>query len=124
MDVRIIVPQRGDSLLVTAAASTFADEMVGEGVPVYEYTGRMIHAKTMVVDDELAIVGTANLDNRRFRLNFEVIAAVYDRSVTDQLAALFQQDLQNCQAVDPRRGNGSRVRHMMASAARLFAPVL
>jgi cardiolipin synthase len=124
VDVRIIVPQQGDSKLVTAAASTFADEMAGQGVPVLEYAGRMIHAKTMVVDDELAVVGTANMDNRSFRLNFEVIAAVYDRSVADQLAALFLQDQAHCQPVDPARGSSSRIRHMLASAARLFAPVL
>lgn len=124
VDVRIIVPQEGDSKLVMAAASTFADEAVREGVPVFEYTGRMIHAKTMVVDDELAVVGTANLDNRSFRLNFEVIAAIYDRGTTDQLAAIFQQDLQHCRPVDPQRGENSRVRHMLASAARLLAPVL
>ncbi len=125
VDVRIIVPQQGDSKLVTAAASTFADEMAAQGVPVFEYCGRMIHAKTMVVDDELAVVGTANMDNRSFRLNFEVIAAVYDRDFTDQLAALFLQDQQQCQQVDMHRGNTiSRVQHMMASLARLFAPVL
>ncbi len=124
VDVRIIMPLEGDSPLVTAAASTFADDAVAEGVPVFEYAGRMIHAKTMVVDDELAVVGTANLDNRSFRLNFEVIAAIYDRGVTDQLAALFLEDLQHCQPVNPLRGNSSRVRHMLASVARLFAPVL
>lgn len=124
VDVRVIVPQQGDSKLVTAAASTFADEAVALGVPVYEYTGRMIHAKTMVVDDELAVVGTANLDNRSFRLNFEVIAAIYDAETTEQLAALFEEDLQHCQPVDPQRGKGSRVRRVLASAARLLAPVL
>ena len=63
------------------------------GVQVLEYTGRMVHAKTMVVDAELAVIGTANLDNRSFRLNFEVIAAIYDREATACLARLFEDEL-------------------------------
>ncbi len=124
VDVRLIVPQRGDSWLVTAAASTFVDDLTQQGVPVYEFQQRMIHAKTMVVDDELAVVGTANLDNRSFRLNFEVIAAVYDTDMTQQLAALFELDLQQSKPVDPERGKGRHLQQVLASAARLLAPVL
>lgn len=124
VDVRVILPRKGDSWLVTAAASTFADEAVAGGVPVFEYVGRMIHAKTMVVDDELAVVGTANLDNRSFRLNFEVIAAIYDRGVAAELADLFMQDLACCEPVARRRTDTSAVRQILASAARLLAPVL
>ena len=87
---------------MTAAASTFADEVIEEGVEVYEFQPRMIHAKTMVIDDELSIVGTANMDNRSFRLNFEVIAAIYDRGVTTELAGLFERDLALSTLVRPR----------------------
>lgn len=124
VDVRIIVPREGDSRLVTAAASTFVDDVVDRGVPVFEYQGRMIHAKTMVVDDELSVVGTANLDNRSLRLNFEVIAAIYDRDTTQNLAALFERDLAQCKPVRAGRGNGSSARRVLAGVARLFAPVL
>ncbi len=124
VDVRIIVPQVGDSRLVTAAASTFADEAAAHGVPVFEYQRQMIHAKTMVVDDDLAVVGTANLDNRSFRLNFEVIAAIYDRDTTTRLAGLFEQDLTRTRRVDPQRGVRRPMRRMMASVARLLAPIL
>lgn len=124
VDVRIIVPREGDSRLVTAAASTFVDDVVDRGVPVFEYQGRMIHAKTMVVDDELSVVGTANLDNRSLRLNFEVIAAIYDRDTAQGLAALFEQDLAHCRPVPAGRGDGSSARRVLAGLARLFAPVL
>jgi cardiolipin synthase len=123
VDVRVILPREGDSQLVTAAASTFADDAVAQGVPVFEYCGRMIHAKTMVVDDELAVVGTANLDNRSFHLNFEVIAAIYDRGVVEQLARLFEEDLKSCEPVDATRNEG-RAPRLFASLARLLAPVL
>lgn len=124
VDVRIIVPRVGDSRLVTAAASTFVDEVAAEGVAVFEYMPRMIHAKTMVIDEELAVVGTANMDNRSFRLNFEVVAAIYDRAVCAQLAEMFSSDLLHCEPV--RRESRSRgfIPRLLASASRLFAPLL
>jgi cardiolipin synthase A/B len=124
VDVRIILPAKGDSKLVTAAASTFADEVAAQGVQVFEYQERMIHAKTMVVDDELAVVGTANLDNRSFRLNFEVIAAIYDRAVTAQLADMFSADLAKSQLIDHNRLDGRFWAALKANIARLFAPLL
>jgi cardiolipin synthase A/B len=124
VDVRIIVPAEGDSKLVTAAASTFADEVAAQGVQVFEYQERMIHAKTMVVDDELSVVGTANMDNRSFRLNFEVIAAIYDRDVTAQLAAMFCEDLAKSQKIDHTRLEGKFWPSLKANVARLFAPLL
>ncbi|MEZ5729034.1 MAG: cardiolipin synthase [Burkholderiaceae bacterium] len=123
VDVRLIVPERGDSRIVSAAASTFAEEAAAEGVAVYRYGPHMIHAKTLVVDDELAIVGTANLDNRSFRLNFEVIAAVYDTGLTARLAAQFERDLAHARPISPRETQPWMWR-LLASAARLAAPLL
>lgn len=124
VDVRIIVPRMGDSRLVTAAASTFADEVAAEGVKVYEYQPRMIHSKTIVVDDELAIIGTANMDNRSFRLNFEVVAAIYDRDVAAELAVMFEEDLEFTEPVKRETRSRGFVPRVLASAARLFAPLL
>ena len=124
VDIRVLIPRRGDSKLVTAAARTFAEDVANEGVPVYEYRGRMIHAKTVVIDDELSIVGTANIDNRSFRLNFEVIAAIYDRGTTEELARLFKADQACATVLDPNPDKQSIGRRMFGSAARLFAPLL
>ena len=124
VDVKIIVPRVGDSMLVTAAASTFADEVAAQGVAVFEYQPRMIHAKTMVVDDELAIVGTANMDNRSFRLNFEVVAAIYDRGIAAELAKFFEQDLAQSARVIPKQRRSKFLPRLLASTARLFAPIL
>jgi hypothetical protein len=66
LDVRVIVPAKGDSRLVDLAARSYFAELLAAGVKLYEYQPRFIHAKTMVIDDDLAIVGTANLDNRSF----------------------------------------------------------
>ena len=76
VDVRLLIPRRGDSRLIDLAARSYVPELVAAGVRVYEYGPRFIHAKTIVVDDDLAIVGSANLDNRSFLLNFEVTSLI------------------------------------------------
>ena len=124
VDVRLILPRLGDSRFVTAAASTFAEEVMNEGVSVWEFTPRMIHAKTIVIDDELSIVGTANIDNRSFRLNFEVIAAIYDGGMNAELARVFEEDLANAEQLKLDRGKESFGVRWMKSAARLAAPRL
>ena len=124
VDIRILIPHEGDSRIVTAAARTFAEDVANEGVPVYEYHKRMIHAKTIVIDDALSIVGTANIDNRSFRLNFEVIAAIYHRETTQDLAEHFLADQAEAKPLDPNPDKQSIGKRMFDSAARLFAPLL
>ena len=124
VDVRIIVPSEGDSWFVSRAASTYAEEIAGEGVAVYEYLPRMMHAKTLVIDDELSVVGTANFDNRSFRLNFEVVAAIYDAGFTRQLAEVFERDLADCEPLDLEARRSTVVQRLLASKTRLAAPLL
>ena len=92
VDVRLIIPKRGDSRLVDLAARSYVPELIAAGVRVFEYEPRFIHAKTGVFDDDVAIVGTANLDNRSFRLNFEVAAVLYDAGANATLARAFVDD--------------------------------
>jgi cardiolipin synthase len=124
VDVRLLLPRMGDSRFVTAAASTFAEEITNEGVGVWEYVPRMIHAKTIVIDDELSIVGTANIDNRSFRLNFEVMAAIYDAAVNRQLTQTFQEDLRHAERLHPGQVRQSFAARLLKSIARLAAPLL
>jgi cardiolipin synthase len=93
VDVRVLVPTRSDSLVVTAAARSYYDALLACGVRIYEYEPTMIHAKTLVVDDLVTAVGTANMDNRSFRLNFEVTALLYGPEHARELAAQFKADL-------------------------------
>jgi cardiolipin synthase len=83
----------------------------------------MLHAKTIVVDDTVALVGTANLDNRSFRLNFEVAAAFYDAGVIDHLAHRFDSDRRHSHAFSTRR-RSPMVTQLLESIARLTSPVL
>lgn len=125
VDVRILVPKRGDSALVTAAARSYFEELIAVGVKIYEYGPPMLHAKTMVVDDELSIVGTANMDNRSFRLNFECALAIAGRKHADQLARWFYRDLERAQRVTARGEKRIPLRQRtLESVARLLSALL
>ncbi|HUP98747.1 MAG TPA: cardiolipin synthase [Usitatibacter sp.] len=123
VDVQVIVPKQGDSRLVTMASHTYCDSLAKAGIRVFQYGPPMLHAKTMLIDETVGVVGTANLDNRSFRLNFEIAAAFYDRSVVARLAKRFEADREVSQPFSHRR-RGPRITQMLESIARLTSPVL
>ena len=123
VDVRLLVPRRSDSAIVSAAARSYFDELIAAGVKVWEYKARMLHSKTLVVDDHCAMIGTANFDNRSFRLNFEVSAVVYGPALTQPLAAQFETDLHSSGAVRAHRPQ-TFWRRLGDAIARLFSPLL
>ena len=123
VDVRLLVPRRSDSLIISGAARSYYDELIAAGVKVWEYKARMLHSKTLVVDDNCAMIGTANFDNRSFRLNFEVMAVVYGPVLAGPLAAQFETDLANAVRVHARRPQRFLMR-LFDSTARLFSPLL
>jgi cardiolipin synthase len=123
VDVQIIIPASSDSSLVDGAGRTFHQALLDGGVKIHGYGPPMIHAKTWAVDRSLAIVGSPNLDTRSLRLNFEVAAVVYGGTLPDELAALFQRDLQRTHPA----GRDARLpvgRRLFDSVARLLAPQL
>lgn len=123
VDVRLLVPRRSDSLIVSAAARSYYDELIAAGVKIWEYKARMLHSKTLVVDDHCAMIGTANFDNRSFRLNFEVCAVIYGPALARPLAAQFETDLHSAAAVRGQRRQ-SFARRLGDATARLFSPLL
>jgi cardiolipin synthase len=125
LDVRVIVPARSDSRLVDLAARSYFPELLTAGASVFEYQPRFIHAKTFVIDDDVAIVGTANLDNRSFRLDFEVAAVLYSAAVNAQLTAAFRTDLGHCREL-ARDAPGRQPfwTRFGQAGARLFSPLL
>jgi cardiolipin synthase len=124
VDVQLILPTRTDSRLVDAAGRTFHDELAEAGVAIHLYGPPMIHAKTCVVDRDLAIVGSANLDNRSMRLNFEVVVAIYGGPTVAALAELFERDRARARRKVRREADEPLARRLFASAARLLAPQL
>ncbi|MCY1533012.1 Major cardiolipin synthase ClsA [compost metagenome] len=121
--MRLLVPRRSDSAIVSAAARSYFDELIAAGVKIWEYKERMLHSKTLVVDDHCAMIGTANFDNRSFRLNFEVCAVVYGPALTQPLAAQFETDLHSSGAVRAHRPQ-TFWRRLGDAIARLFSPLL
>lgn len=125
VDVRVLVPQRSDSFVVTAAARSYYDALLACGVRVYEYTATMIHAKTVVVDELMSAVGTANLDNRSFRLNFEVTAILYGAEHARELAGQFKADLRSAREVKVAARKAIPLGWRFAEAgARVLSPLL
>ena len=121
--VRLLVPRRSDSLVVSAAARSYYDELIAAGVKVWEYKARMLHSKTLVVDDHCAMIGTANFDNRSFRLNFEVMAVIYGTTLAEPLAAQFETDLRSASPIRAYRRQ-KFLRRLADATARLFSPLL
>ncbi len=123
--VRILVPARNDVAIVGWAARSYYQELLVAGVRIFEYQPSMLHAKVMVVDRAWSILGSANVDIRSFRLNFELGAMVSDPGFAEVLLARFEEDL--AQSIEVSHeiltdwGLGRRVRD---STARLFSPLL
>lgn len=125
VDVRVLVPRRGDSRLVQAAMRSFYAELLAAGVTVQEFRPSMLHAKLLVVDRELTVVGSANFDNRSFRLNFEAVVAVYGAPIADEVANQLLLDAHHATRVTSRRLRALSLPSRFAqSTARLFAAVL
>ncbi len=124
LDVRVLVPRVSDSRLVTWAARSYFDELMAAGVRVYEYGPRMLHTKALLVDDELAIFGSANFDSRSFRLNFEVSVLFRDAGIAAGLAQLFENELARAPRVRQDRPTPLWTVRLPEALARLLSPLL
>lgn len=94
VDVKIMIPGKGDHPFVFWANLFYAGELIEYGVQIYHYDKEaFLHAKTVVIDDEISSVGTANMDTRSFELNFEVNSFIYSEAVSKKLKEAFEDDL-------------------------------
>lgn len=124
LDVRLLVPKVSDSWLVTYAARSYFDDLLAAGVRIYEYGPRLLHTKALLCDDDLAIIGSANFDNRSFRLNFEVSVMFRDRDLARGLAELIEHECgQSVRVRDDRDRPLWRTR-LPEALARLVSPLL
>lgn len=125
VDVRLIVPYKSDSIFVNAASSSYYQEFLESGVRIFRYKKGFVHAKTIVVDDNLSIIGSANIDMRSFELNFEVSAMVYGKDMNQQLANVFLDDLKDCEEISLEQWrNRSKLSQFGSSVAKLISPLL
>lgn len=93
IEVKLLVPTRSDSFIVNTTSQSNFQELLDVGVKIYSYDKGFVHAKTMVCDQKVAIIGTANFDNRSFDLNFEINAIVYDEQIATEISNLFEKDI-------------------------------
>ena len=125
VDVKLLVPGISDSFLVNSAAKSYYTILLRAGVKIYLYQKGFVHAKTLVADRCLAMVGTANLDYRSFDLNFEVNAVVYDEEIANELADNFHFDLQDAEQIEINAWlNRPKHIQLIEKIVRLISPML
>ena len=126
VDVRIMIPGKGDHPFVYWANLVYAGELLDYGVKIYHYDkNAFLHAKTVVIDDEVCSIGTANMDTRSFELNFEVNAFIYSETISKQQKGEFKKDIFKCEELTLEKyKNRSRGVKIKESLSRLFSDVL
>ena len=123
--IKLLVPGESDSLLVNFAARSYYGRLLKAGAEIYRYHRGFVHAKTMVIDKQLAMVGTANMDIRSFDLNFEVNALVYDKEFAQSLCNAFYDDLKYATKIDAESWkNRKPLVQLTEKIAGLLSPML
>ena len=124
VDVRVMLPEKPDHLLVYLSSFSYLEELGGMGVKIMRYQPGFLHQKAFLVDDKVAAVGTANLDNRSFRLNFEITMLFLSERFNAECAVMFEADFARCKEADltdlAHRPFWFR---FLVKASRLTAPV-
>jgi cardiolipin synthase A/B len=124
VDVRILLPEKPDHLLVWLSAFTYYEQSIPFGVKLYRFQRGFLHQKIMLIDGRMAAVGTANLDNRSFRLNFEITAFVSDKKFVGEVRKMLEEDFERAALVKVEEfTNKPFLFRAMCRAARLTAPV-
>ncbi len=125
VDVRVMMPRKSDSLILTYASYSYIFECLRAGIKIYLYNGGMLHSKTMMIDDEFSSIGSANIDFRSFEHNFESTMFVYSKKVNSELRKQFEVDIQDSERVQPSAWR-HRPMHQKAveSVVRLLSPIL
>lgn len=123
--VKLLVPDKSDSRFVNAASKANYYDLLQAGVEIYLYQKGFVHAKTLVIDGKMSMIGTANMDYRSFELNFEVNAIVYDKAFSANMRKVFLHDLQYSKKI---KANDWYIRpyyfRLFEKIARLFSPSL
>ncbi|MGB6363266.1 MAG: cardiolipin synthase [Thermoanaerobaculia bacterium] len=101
VDVRIIIPDKADQTLVSLAAYSYFEEAALSGIRFFRYMDGFLHQKVVLIDDELSAIGTANFDNRSFRLNFEITAVVADPAFAAEVEQMLIADMEKSVEMQP-----------------------
>ena len=125
IEVKLMIPYRSDEKMSYEASMSYMGSILKAGVEVYQYTKGFIHSKILVIDDEIAIIGSANIDLRSFEQNFEVSAFIYNETHSKHLKELFISDMKVSKKLSYFKwSNRPRYRKIIQALARLLSPIL
>lgn len=125
VDASLILPQRNDSRFVAAASRSYYRDLLEAGLKIHEYRGGLLHAKTMVIDRRVGLIGSANLDRRSFELNFENNILFEDESFARQVRDRQQQYLDQSNCIDlTRLEKRSPLHKVWGNTVAMMAPLL
>ena len=127
VDVRLMVPRKGDAHVVAWASRTYLREIMEAGVKVYMYSGGFLHSKILVADDSMATCGSTNVDFRSFENNFESNVFFYDKDTAVRFRKMFEVDITSSvllNSLPPERLQVSFFARLWESITRLLAPVM
>ncbi|MFV0470415.1 MAG: cardiolipin synthase [Paludibacteraceae bacterium] len=123
--VKLLVPKKGDSAVVNITSQSHYQALLECGVEIYLYKKGFVHAKTIVCDRLVSVVGTANLDIRSFDLNFETNAIVYSKELADEMVNVFNNDIENTEQILPSEWNKRKFTVKLAEKILyLFSPLM
>ena len=125
VEVSIMVPEKSDTRITTAATHSYFSELLDAGVNIYLFERGFNHSKVLSIDGEYCIIGSANMDNRSFMHNFEVTSVIFDRECAKVIDNKFNEDLKRCRKVEAAQWNRRPyITKVAESAARLVSPLL
>ena len=125
VDVRLMMPKQSDSMMLTLASYSYIKSCLLSGIKVYLYQKGMLHAKTLIIDDELSSTGSTNFDFRSMEHNFECNAFIYGKEFNTRMKDIFNRDLKDCRRISKSSwGRRPVIQKFKESVVRLFSPIL
>lgn len=125
IDTRLLIPMRGDSHITQSVTMSYAEILLDSGVRVYQYEDGFVHSKLMVSDDEIATVGSANLDIRSMDQNLEINVFSYEPEFIEEVKQSFLNDLKSSRELSKEYfDNFSWFKKFRLALFRLLAPLL
>ena len=125
VELIILFPKIADHKIVNTASYSYFQEILESGGKVYLYNKGFLHSKVIIIDDFMASTGSANMDLRSFKLNFEVNAFIYDRQLIEEIKEDFIHDLQESEELQRDKFENRKIFiKMKESISRLFSPIL
>ena len=125
VDVTLIVPRKNDSKLVALSSRSYYEDLMAAGVRIAEFKGGLLHTKSLLIDQRIAMFGSVNFDMRSLHLNFEISLLIYNVEFCERLNTLLQSYIKKSNFVDPITwAKRSRLQRLKENAGYLISPLL